>query len=297
MDKDHDKGHDSRIRKLREEREEHLERLKTRGIELEINPNHLPALMAFTFAGQQDGSCVLDPPPKHVKYGITDDYGTSVRTFPVLDAIAGISVSEAESQIVAVALKFNSQTQEIRLTVAASNASETDQEKLVSYITAVWRKLQTLSDAYAEQRDEELNLSGRKSPEIPGDVALPLRINIFRQVNEFCIKKEMKRKRKWLGRLNSFVRQLVEHRGDADLLEGSEVNLYHVAVGLFTVLRLLMKFEDNPETELTDREWEEIYMQSMWVTENASLALADEKRCEILAQEIQGILLLPSWLY
>jgi len=262
--------------------------------ELEINPNHPAALMAYTFAAQQDGSCVLDSPPEHVKYGTTDDYGTSVRTFPVLDAIAGIAVSEVESQIVAVALKFNSQTQEIHLTAAAS---KTNGEKLVSYITAVWRKLQALSDEYAERRDEELNLSGRKSPEIPGDVALPLRIKIFRQVYEFCIRKEMKRKKKWLRRLNSFVRQLIEHRGDADLLEGSEVNLYHVVVGLFRVLRLLMKFEDNPGTELTDLEWEEIYMQSMWVTENASLALADGKRCEILAQEIQGILLLPSSLY
>lgn len=256
---------------------------------LEVNPHHLAALMAFTFAGQQDGSCVLDPPPEHVKYGTTDDYGTSVRTFPVLDAIAGISVSKVESQIVAVALKFNSQTQEIHLTVAASNASKIDGEKLVSYITSIWRKLQVLSDAYAEQRGEELNLSGRKSPEIPGDVALPLRIKIFREVNEFCLKKEMKRKKKWLGRLNSFVRQLAERRGDADLLEGSEVNLYHAVVGLFEALRLLMKFEDNPGTELTDREWEEIYMQSMWVTENASLVLADGKRCEILAQKIQGI--------
>ena len=255
----------------------------------ELDPHHLAALMSFTFANQQDGSRSLDPPPQQVKYGITDDHNTSVRTFPVLDAIAGISISEVGPQIVAVALQFNSQRQEIHLTVAASKA---DKKKLVSHITAVWEKLQTLSNTYAERRVKGSGLSGRRSPQMPGSVALPLRAEIFRDIYQFCMAKQMKRIKKWLKSLISFMQQLVEHRGEAGLND-SELNLHYVAAGLFMVQESLMKLHDNPGSQLTDREWEEMLMQSMWATENATRALEDGNCCEVLAQEITGISLLP----
>ena len=106
--------------------------------------------------------------------------------------------------------------------------------------------------------------------------------------------KQMKRMRKWLEGLNSFMRQLVRGRGDAGL-KGTELNLYNVVDGLFTVLQLLTRLHDNPGTQLADCEWEEIYMQSMWATDNATLALEDRNRCETLAQEVKGILPLPHY--
>jgi len=259
----------------------------------QLDPHHLAALMSFTFANQKDGYLDLDPPPSQlVKHGVTDDHDTSVRTFSVLDAIAGISISEVESRVVAVALQLNSQTQEIHLTIAAN---QTDKEKLVSHLTAVWGKLQALSSMYAEQRGGKSNLCGRSSPEIPAGVAYPLRVELFRDIYQFCMGKQMKRMKKWLEGLNSFMRQLVQRRGDADL-KGTELHLYYVVVGLFAVLKLLTRLHDNPRTQLADREWEEIYMQSMWVTENATLALKNRNRCETLAQEVKGILPLPPLL-
>lgn len=135
--------------------------------------------------------------------------------------------------------------------------------------------------------------SGRASPEIPGNVALPLRTEIFRDIYQFCMKKQIKRIKKWLGGLNSFMRQLMEDRGETEL-KGSELNLYYVIAGVFTILRLLMKLhDDNPGILLADGEWEEIFKQSMWVTENATCALEDGNYCELLAQELTGISL-PS---
>lgn len=255
----------------------------------ELDPHHLAALMSFTFANQQDGSRSLDPPSQRVKYGIIDDRNTSIRTFPVLDAIAGISVSEVGPQIVAVALQFNSRAQEIHLTVAASKA---DKKKLVSHITAVWEKLQTLSNTYAERREKGSGLSGRRSPRMPGSVALPLRAEIFRDIYQFCMGKQVKRMKKWLKSLIFFMQQLAEHRGEAGLND-SELNLHYVVTGLFLVLESLVELHDNPGSQLTDREWEEMLMRSMWVTENATRALEDGNYCEVLAQEITGISPLP----
>ncbi|PWW74083.1 hypothetical protein C7212DRAFT_346849 [Tuber magnatum] len=249
----------------------------------QLDPHHLAALMSFTFANQQDGSLGLEPPSQLVKHGVTDDHSTSVRTFPVLDAIAGISISEVESRVVAVALQLNSQTQEIHLTIAAN---QMDKEKLVSHLTAVWGKLQTLSNAYAEERGGKSNLCGRGSPDIPAGVAYPLRVEIFRDIYQFCMGKQMKRMKKWLKGLISFMQHLVQRRGDADL-KGTDLNLHYVVVGLFTVLQFFMRLHDNPGTQLADREWEEIYMHTMWATENATIALKDRNRCETLAQEIK----------
>jgi len=259
----------------------------------QLDPHHLAALMSFTFENQHDGFHDLGPQSQLVKHGITDDHATSVRTFPVLDALAGISISEVESQVVAVAIQLNSETQEIHLSIAAN---QTDKEKLVSHLTAVWGKLQALSNTYAEERSGKLNLCGRKSPEIPEDVGLPLRIEIFRDIYQFCMGKQMKRMRKWLEGLNSFMRHLLQRRGDTDL-KGTESNLFYVVVGLFTVVKLLTRLHDNPGTQLADDEWEEIYMQSMWATENATFALKNRNRCETLAQEVKGILLFSPLLY
>ncbi|KAG0138498.1 hypothetical protein HOY82DRAFT_666375 [Tuber indicum] len=249
-----------------------------------LDPHHLVALMSFTFANQQDGFRCVDPPQSQLlKRSVTDDHDTSARTIPVLNAIAGISISEVESGVAAVALQLNSQRQEVHLTIATN---QTDKEKLVSHLTAVWGKLQALSNTYADERGGNSNLCGRRSPEIPENVALPLRVEIFRDIYKFCMLKQMKRMKKWLAGLNSFMRQLVQRRGDADL-QGTELNLYYVVVGLFTVLQLLTRLNDNPGTHLPEREWEEIYMQSMWATENATFALNDRNRCETLAQEMK----------
>ncbi|KAG0138520.1 hypothetical protein HOY82DRAFT_666380 [Tuber indicum] len=110
----------------------------------ELDPHHLAALMSFTFVNQHDGSRGLDHPSLPIKHRVTDDHCASVRDPTVLDAIAGIAISEAQSPGVAAALQLNSQTQEIHLTIATN---QTDTEKLVSHLTAVWGKLQALSNA------------------------------------------------------------------------------------------------------------------------------------------------------
>jgi hypothetical protein len=120
-----------------------------------LDPHHLVALMSYEFEGMQDGSSRrLDPSSHSFKYGIVDDHATNVRTFPILDAIANICVSQEKSQVIAVALQLDSQKKAIRLSIAENQRVSKD---LLDYLCRVWRKLQTLSNEYAVHRARGLD--------------------------------------------------------------------------------------------------------------------------------------------
>ncbi|PUU72981.1 hypothetical protein B9Z19DRAFT_1069342 [Tuber borchii] len=137
----------------------------------ELDPHHLLALMEFTFAKKQDGAS------RPLRGPLPRDPNSDVR----------------------VGLQLDSQRQEIRLTIAAN---QTVKDDLVSHLTTVWGKLQALSNTYAEQRQRSSgpDLDGRLSPEIPGDVAAPLKL------------------------------ELIQLRGEEDL-QGIERNLFKIVVG------------------------------------------------------------------
>lgn len=72
----------------------------------QLDPHHLVALMCYEFRSGQDGSTRRLDPPSDLTSGIVDRYGTNLRTRPVLDALAHISVSRPDFQVVAIALQF-----------------------------------------------------------------------------------------------------------------------------------------------------------------------------------------------
>ncbi|CUS15716.1 unnamed protein product [Tuber aestivum] len=248
-----------------------------------LDPHCLVALMSHAFKGNQDGrSRSIDPISVNPEYGITNSRETSERTFPILDAIASISVSQERSQVVAVGLKLNAKEQEIRLIIAENNDVE---PRLVAHIQYLWSLLQALSDECAANRGG-LDRDEDGSPDIPEDVALLLRIKIFREIYQFSLQKEMKRVSKWWDPLLNFVKELVKRRGDA--LQGFESDLFDVLAALNCVRDLIHRLHPIPAQGLTDDEWERVYNYSMWANEKVGLVLADRNSfgCEILAAEL-----------
>ncbi|RPA91671.1 hypothetical protein L873DRAFT_1794729 [Choiromyces venosus 120613-1] len=244
----------------------------------QLDPHHLVALMCYEFRSGQDGSARRLDPRSDLTSGIVGRYGTNVRTRPVMDALAHISVSHPYSQVVAIALQLKPGTKEIRLTIAENQDVG---DSLVNHLYNIWGKLQALSDEYAgqraeawdgNQRTEELDEDPMLSPEIPLEVGQPLKIEIFRDVYHYCLEKQMKRVKK--------------HRTGVGL-GGFEQNLSEAVVALVLALELVFKL---PEKQLTDGEWEEVYWQSMTANEEAKLVLADSHGlgCENLARELKG---------
>ena len=256
-----------------------------------LDPHHLVALMSHVFDGNPDGSsCHKDPTSLNPGYGITNRRETSVRTFPVLDAIASICVFKKKSQVAAVALQLNSKEQQIRLTIAENQEVE---DCVDDHLKNVWRNLQALSNELAAERGSGKHEEG--SPNIPKDVARALRVKIFSEIYQFSLQKEMRRVgRSWGGLLN-FVRKLYDRRGKP--LQGVELNLFYFVAGLDSALRLIRKLERHPEQGLTDGEWAEVYDDSIFAHARARLVLADRNQfgCEILARELNGMSLLTPF--
>ncbi|RPB04762.1 hypothetical protein L873DRAFT_1785979 [Choiromyces venosus 120613-1] len=249
----------------------------------ELDPHYLVALMNYEFRSGQDGSARCLDPPSHLTSGIVDHHGTNVCTLPILDALAHISVSQPNSQVVAIALQLKPSTKEIRLMIM-ENQDVAD--SLVNHLYNIWRKLQALSDEYAGQRKAEWDKDQMLSPVIPPDVAEPLKIEIFREVYKFSLKKQLKRMKKWLRALCDFMEEL-EKRRVGIALEGFERNLSKAVVTLVLALKLVFKHSEN---QLTDDEWEQVYWYSLKANMEAKLVLADrhELGCDVLAQELNG---------
>ncbi|RPA88808.1 hypothetical protein L873DRAFT_1823992 [Choiromyces venosus 120613-1] len=248
-----------------------------------LDLHYLVALMNYEFNSGQDGSARHLDPPSHLTSGIVDHHGTNIHTLPILDALAHISVSRPNSQVVAIALQLKPDTKEIRLTIA-ENQDVAD--SLVNHLYNIWRKLQALSDEYAEQRKAEWDGDQMLSPVIPLDVARPLKIEIFREVYKFSLEKQKKRVNKWFRPLCDFMVELEKRRAGI-ALEGFERNLSNAVVALVLALPLVFK---HSETQLTDDEWEQVYWQSMTANMDAKLVLADRHGlgCDTLAQELNG---------
>ena len=264
----------------------------------QLDPHHLVALMCYEFRGKQDGSDRRLNPPSDLTSGIVNHHGTNVRTRPVMDALAHISVSQPDFQVVAIALQLKHGTKEIRLTIAENQDVG---DTLVNHLYNIWGKLQALSDEYAGQRaegqraeawdenrgTEELDGDPIPSPPIPLGVGQPLKLEIFREVYQYCLKKHMKRVKKWYGGLSDFTKELDKHHTSVDL-RGLEQNLSEAVIALVLALELVFKLFRR---DLTNDEWEEVYWQSMLANKSAELVLADRHGlgCEKLARELKGM--------
>jgi len=256
----------------------------------QLDPHHLVALMCYEFKSAQDGSAHhLNRP-----LGIVDHYRTSAGTRTLMNALTHISVSQPYSQVVALALQLKPGSKEIRIMIAENQDVG---DSLVNHLYNVWGKLQALSEEYAghraeawdeNQRTKELDKDPMLLQEIPFEVGQPLKIEIFRDIYQYCLRKQMKRSRKWLGKLSNFMKELDKRRKGTGL-GGSEQNLLKAGVALMFALKLVSKLSRGKQ--LTDREWEEVYWQSMSANKSVKLVLVDkgELGYQKLASELKGM--------
>jgi len=251
-----------------------------------LDPHHLVALMCHVFDKQQDGSsCSLDITSIDPQYGITNKRETTIRTFPILDALASLSVSKADSQVVAISLQVNPGERQIRLMVAENRKVD---HSVVPHLKSVWRILQALSTEFEAEGGSDVYEQG--SPSIPKGVVLRLRIRLFREIYQHSLAKQMKLEGKWWSLLFDFVKELFIRRGK--FLKGVEYGLYQAVTGLDSVLQLARKLRDRQK--LTDDEWKMLYHESMFANNKARLVLAEQgdRSCEALAHEFNGTPLL-----
>ena len=184
----------------------------------------------------------------------------------------------------AVALQLNYKEREIRLTLAENREVES---RVVDHLKSVWGKLQALSNEFTAKRESDKYKDGL--PDIHDNMFLPLRVNIFREIYQYSLKKQMKQVEKWWPGLLNFAKELDKRRGEN--LKGFDLKVYYVVIGLDSVLELTKRLHHNPVQELTDDEWKTVHDHSIAVNRMAELVLADRNHygCEILAKELNGI--------
>ena len=183
----------------------------------------------------------------------------------------------------------------IRLTIAGSDGVK---DEVVDHLTKIWEILQALSNEYAKGRPDEYakrrpDECGRRSPEIPEDVGLPLRQDLFRNVYKFSLRRHMKRVEKWWPVLVFFMSELHKRRKGVvqDILDQ---HLNRVSSGLSRLLKAFEKLYEYPQKDLTDDEWKMMFSQDAFVAYSTKLALENRggEGLETLTNELEGIPLL-----
>jgi len=255
-----------------------------------VNPHELVAVMSYGYRGRQkDFPHRLDTTDHTLVAGIAEDRETNLRTFPVLDALASITVYEEEHKVYTIALQVNAANCKIRLSMAGNKGVE---DKVVNHITNIWAKLQDLSNQYAENRGGEPK-KGEKSPAVPDEVGIPLRIEIFREVYLFCLKKHIKRVSKWKDRFVAFMREFSERR-KGTFLRGFDRDLHQTATSLLLLLKSLNKLYVYLGTKLRDDKWQTMYDKNILASEGVERVLGkklgEKLACEALASELIGII-------
>ncbi|KAG0138530.1 hypothetical protein HOY82DRAFT_595655 [Tuber indicum] len=248
-----------------------------------IDPHHLVLIMHDTYGSRrQDGALRHVNTTDHIlEHGIGDDYDTNVQTLRVLDALSSLSVHKPTAQVVAFALEANPTEKEITLTIAEN---KTVQVGLDTYVREVWEGLKQLSIMYASSRPEGLDENGRM-PEVPRNIGLPLKAQIYRTISRHTLPKQLKRVEGLKGPLGEFMDELLEYRGDIcppDFVE----DLFAFVQGVDKIAHFLHKLQNGRDP--TDAEWETIFLSSMAVSDVADMVLTsrDHVGCEKIAEKI-----------
>lgn len=166
-------------------------------------------------------------------HGLTTNVLTSIRTFKVLDALASLSVSRQERQVVAVGLQLSINTDpkrnKITITVADNDGVSLSTSE---YVAEIWGMLRKLSAIYAAERasrvdggpDTKPDWTGL-SPPVPGRLAPAdhLIARLARRLYTFTDKKFQHRVNRWWADLRNFTNDLYRHR--RHILSPLEANL------------------------------------------------------------------------
>jgi len=122
-------------------------------------------------------------------------------------------------------------------------------------------------------------------------VALPLKVEIFRDICLFSLEKHLNRVRKWGNEFILFMRAFVNRRV-AVPRNDFEQNLLNVGTALTFLITSLTELAANPKEKLTIEAWKEMYSESMVVGGGLEAILAHNNKfgCEFLAHELNGIL-------
>lgn len=90
--------------------------------------------------------------PDHACYpinGLTRNSVTSIRTFKVLDALASLSVSRKDGEVISIGLQLDIEANTITITVSENDAVGVG---TTQYVSTIWTLLRDLSNIYANDR-------------------------------------------------------------------------------------------------------------------------------------------------
>lgn len=218
---------------------------------------------------------------------IINDHNTHRRTFPVLDTIASICVSSAESQVVAVALQMDHAAREIRLTLADNTAVE---QRTVEHITAVWMLMMALSNINAELRLAPHPI-GAGSPTVPAITlaTAPHRLAMVSRIYEFSIDRIMKRFTKWWTSFKEFGDrfevQKAEMHGE-ETLKDCFLDMVHWMEAVHEALQWVWAGQC-----ILDSEWKRLLMYMNGVVRGMKDIFQMTEACGVWASALKGTVL------
>ncbi|PUU81811.1 hypothetical protein B9Z19DRAFT_1062375 [Tuber borchii] len=224
---------------------------------LALKVDHLVALMSVAIGDKAHHTHRQNPIPlTDITGGILDYDEGKKRTFPILDALASICVSNPEKQVVALGLQLKLSEGKLCLTIAQN---EQVKSGLVNYLQQVWSMLQGMSVKFKAKRSAlgqtaESEQYRRVSPNIPDDVAWDSRIRLFRCIYLYTRDKNQKRVKKPLDTLAEFMERFYKSQGTQHT--GSRADLDFA----FRALRGAYKnFDSKVTVPQDDRFWESLY--------------------------------------
>jgi len=219
-----------------------------------LHPDHMVALMSYIFPTKQAcSSGSIDPPSFNPQHCITKQGQTSVRAFPIMDAIASICAFKGGSQAVAEVLQLNPQKEAITLTLAANEQFE---PCLVDHLQSVGGNLGTVSNEFTTQgRLDQIQDELRN---IYQDLAWVLMLKIFLELYELRLDKQRRREQKWLDNLQRFANKLAKCGKGILRVQGIELDLNKIVTGFNMAEELVDKLRHYLSYRLTDDEWLEV---------------------------------------
>jgi len=239
-----------------------------------LNPEYLVALMHKPMSHAPEVKC------DYIKDGITDHdfaWGKKQCTFPVLDALASLCISEPKHQVIALALQMRLKERKIRITIAENGEVK---DSLITYLRRIWAKLQELSEESRHQMTAEENpREWNNLKEKPVQTSTTL--DLFCEISKHTRQKSIKSIQEWLGDFSTFLNRLLKVRNGK--LQDHEIDLRITLLASERACRVLA------QESLTSEDWEMAYNAMELATQGAEPMIWDPVGCERLVHELKGI--------